>query len=124
MVLPKILLSILLSISLFGCSDSQRQLLEKGVQHAERSFQSLHTNELSRLGFEDMMRQGATLVTYVAADAADDAKLPPFISEGPPRKWAVVLRQDEGTGQILIEGYGENLDKPLLSKKVALPEFE
>lgn len=95
--------------------------MKLGVVFAERTFKATHTNEMARLAFFSNMESGASLITTVIANAPDDAKLPPFFMDKAEKKWSVVLRQDDETYEVIIEGFGEDLDKPFITKRVALP---
>lgn len=117
-------ISIFATLSLCSCSSSKDDLLKSGVEHAERTFKSLQHNELAKLSFQDLMGQGASLVTFVTAAAADGAELPPYFMDQTSRPWSVVLRQDEESGEIVIEGIGADLNRPQIVKRVSLPEFD
>ena len=107
-----------------SCTESPDAVLDRGVNHAQKAFEQLRSSELARLSFQDMIQQGATLVTYVTSSVSTDSKLPTYIADGPARKWSVVLRQDEESGEVIIEGFGGNLKTPIITKRVTLPEFE
>ena len=96
-----------------ACSNPERSRLERGMEFARLNLERTRRDPAAQLSLASMAEMGGTLVQYLAANAAPDADLPRFTEGRPEAPWTVVLRQ-MGGGVVVLEGYGEDLSRPVL----------
>jgi hypothetical protein len=93
--------------------------MERGMAFARARFLAISRNPLAAMVFGSNVEQGATLSAYLAAEMPDNADLPRYQDGGPAGPWGIALRA-LGADTVLIEGYGEALEGPILVDTVAL----
>lgn len=115
----KLLTAALLLIAV-GCTDSRESRMKRGVEFAVRRFELINSDLLTRVSFQDLASQGGSLKLFiVAAISEEEAKnMPEFCNDDPCGPDSVVLSQDEESDDIIIEGYGEDQEKPVVEKRV------
>ena len=96
-----------------ACSNPERSRLERGMEFARLNLEATQRNIAARMSLQSTAEMGGTLVQYLAANAAPNADLPRFAEGRPEAPWTVVLRQ-MGGGVVILEGYGEDLSRPML----------
>ena len=103
-----------------GC-ESRKAHLERGVNYAERLFKKAHKDPMAKLSFNSVAEMGGTLTAFITANLPPDSDLPRFYDESTDKAWSIVLRQNHESGTIIVEGYGEDLSKPLIEREIDLP---
>jgi hypothetical protein len=104
--------SLLSLCLLVACANPQREKLDRGMAFARRQFVEATRNPLAATALGSNMEMGGTLATYLAANMPEHADLPRFQDDRAAEPWSVALRA-VGTDTILIEGFGDALDRPL-----------
>lgn len=108
-----------LVLILSGC-DSRRNNLEQGVRYAKRAFQRVNTNALDTSAFQSNADMGGSLLTFLTASLPENSDLPPFSEGSPSKPWSVVIRHEDDSDKIVIEGFGDDLSTPLMREEVVL----
>ena len=98
-----------------GCAESNRSRLQRGVDLATSSLEDVGRNPLAAASFASLMDQGGTVMSYIAANMPDDTNLPNFTSEMPTQTWTVLVKPGPGQNDYIIEGYGTDLTKPVIT---------
>lgn len=112
----------LLLLTLSACAprvDPRQAKLDAGMAFAHRTFARVGTDAISAMAFGSTVEQGGGLVTYLAANAPDGLDLPPINDGGPSGPWSLAVREIAGPA-VVIEAYGDSLDRPLRADTVSL----
>jgi hypothetical protein len=120
-------------LGLLACAgpDPREQEVARSVDFARRALERTRTDVLAAESLRSIAEQGGTLLTYVlanlpgepgepAAEAARRPRMAPFQQDGPARPWSVRLRQEPGSGTVVIEGFGADVGHPLRVERVVL----
>ena len=105
-----------------ACSNPERSRLERGMEFARLNLERAGRDPAAQMSLASMAEMGGTLVQYLAANAAPNADLPRFTEGRPEAPWTVVLRQTGG-GVVILEGYGEDLSRPVLVDTARIASF-
>jgi hypothetical protein len=114
--LPIVLLLLVVS----ACGDSREDDVRWGVQYAKRVLTRAATDPLAAAALGSAEETGGDAVSYIYGGLADGARCTSFDRDRPRGSWTVVLRAGPGQREWTIEGYGEDLAKPLLTERVDL----
>jgi hypothetical protein len=104
---------------LLGCANPKQEKLERGMAFARRRFMEATRNPIAMMALGSNMEAGGNLTTYLAANMPDSANLPRFQDDRPAEAWSIALRA-VGRDTIIIEGYGEKLDRPVKADTVIM----
>ena len=120
-----LILMIALSLFIAGCGNPDREKLDYGVGYAKRTIESVNRNPMAAMSLYSIADQGGSLVDYLAANAPESAasRLPHLENNTPTQPWTVVLSWSSPTN-VLIQGYGTDLAKPLVTETVCLTPFK
>ncbi|MDD2776851.1 MAG: hypothetical protein PHU06_12925 [Gallionella sp.] len=123
----KLMLAGLAALALVSCakSDPREENLEKAVRLAE-------TIVTSRILIDAVHNADPAMHASTAASAAfsggitSNFQLPPEnigmeAAAQPSQPWYVIVKGDDAQHQVIIEGYGDSLTKPLITKVVNFP---
>jgi len=105
-----------------ACSNPERSRLERGMEFARLNLERAGRDPAAQMSLQSIAEMGGTLVQYLAANAAPNADLPRFAEGRPEGPWSVVLRQ-MGAGVVILEGYGEDLSRPVLVDTARIASF-
>lgn len=106
-------------LALWACANPSRDRLERGVRFAKAQFQDTGRNPFAAAALGGQAEMGGTLLTYLASTIPDNADLPRYDAERPSQAWTVVLRATQDR-LVIIEGYGEDLARPLITDTARL----
>ena len=114
----------LLAIFCFACSDKTNEL-NNGVMYATNALAQVGANAFSRATYQSIIGRGGNQADYIKATLPQEK--PPYKSfefKNPTHPWTVVIRPSTDEGEFFVEGYGEDLKKPMVVKTVhvKLPE--
>ena len=112
-------MAVVFAVSQVGCGSKQGDV-EQAVRYAKRLFERVNTDPPAALIFQDHIETGGDALSYLTASLPPKSDLPPYYADEPGQLWCVVIRDDPETGTILIEGYGEDLETPLITEEVVL----
>ena len=104
---------------LAACANPERDKLDKGLAHAKRLFGEVSRNPISTLAFGSTLEGGGNLSGYIANNSPENADLPRFTDDRPSGPWSIALRFF-GEDRVIIEGYGEKTDKPIVADTVSM----
>lgn len=104
---------------LAGCAKPERSRLERGVAYARRQFVEASRNPVAAASLGSAAEMGGNLSSYIYAGMPDNADLPRFQDDRPSGPWSVALRA-LGSERVVIEGFGESLDRPVLAETVVV----
>jgi hypothetical protein len=95
-----------------GCGSSNNQNVKNSVDYAKQMLERAKSGPIDRAAFDSAVGQGGNVTAYLAAGMANPEGYAPYIWNGPPAPNSVVIRLGSAPGEYVIEGYGENTDKP------------
>ncbi|MBI1723306.1 MAG: hypothetical protein HYR48_05300 [Gemmatimonadetes bacterium] len=106
-------------LALWACANPSRDRLERGVRFAKSRFQDTSRDPFAAAALGGQAEMGGSLLTYLASTIPDNADLPRYDAERPSQAWTVVLRATADR-LVIIEGYGEDLARPLITDTARL----
>jgi hypothetical protein len=113
-ILPMLLCAGWLS----ACGDpeqQQKQQLEQAVDQVTRILNDASRNLMAAAALQSTLEGGGTLIHYVVASLPD--KFTHRVSmDRPEAAWSVVVHQTDNANEVIVEGYGADLTKPLLTR--------
>lgn len=120
-----LLLSIVILALLSGAcqsSDPRVRALNEGMEQAEALLQKREARELTKRSDPEL--KPSSLIGYTFGAGTYSAQPPPegigFSPDAPAKSWCVVFKPDDENRVVVLEGYGEQLDKPLVTSKVTI----
>lgn len=114
-----VVLLVLGLVTLSSCGNPNKDRLARGVRFAKSRFQETGRNPLAAAALGSQAEMDGDLLTYLASTIPDNADLPRYDAERPSQRWTVVLRATPD-GLVIIEGYGEDLARPLITDTARL----
>lgn len=110
------------SLVLFwACGSGEGDRLQRGVRYAKITLEKAGTNPMAALALQSAEETGGDAVSYIVASLPGQNPVFTSYERGrPSRPWTVVIRPGEGPRQYVIEGYGQDLGKPLYAETVRL----
>jgi len=112
---------ILAALAVIGCSSPERNKLNRGMEFAKKTIERANSDPAASASLKSSMEQGDTIADYVEKSKPENADLPPFSEETPTLPWSVCIRMTD-QWHVNIEGYGEDLAKPLCVTTLRLSE--
>jgi len=121
LTIPIRTVALIIACILAGCGDSvvdpREGAVSRGVARAKSLIDRTATNPMAALSLASSAEQGGTIISYIAASLPDDETFTCYI-EGPrPQPYCVTIRSGAAPGEYIIEGYGQNIDKPVVTEK-------
>ncbi len=116
------LLLIVPIILLGACKgkSSEQDELEQGVAWAKRTLEQVNTDGMAAMSYTSLIEMGATPVDYLAANMGPGEGFSAYQwGDRPANPWTVIIYQGEGN-TFHIEGYGEDLQTPLIVESVVV----
>lgn len=108
-------------LPLAGCYTAEEEALDRGVAWAKAQLERVGRDPLAAMSFESSMEMGGGVLSYLYAAMPDDPSFPRIAADTPSEPWSVVIRAGEADGELVIEGYGEDLGAPVKVERVTLP---
>lgn len=105
---------------LASCGESPKQKLKRGVLFVKVQLEAVNKNPLASASYSSILEQGGQAIHYITACMGPQTDIPPVSMGGEPKPWSIVLREGPGGNEYTIDGYGEDLAKPLVSETVAV----
>ncbi len=124
--LPAATLAIVFAASLMagatGCNfeESPEAKVIRSVKFAKRVLEEPGRNELASASYQSMMEMGGDALDYIAANIGEQDDLAPFVRGAPSERWCGVIGPGPENHTYLIEGYGEDLEKPVVTESVVV----
>ena len=113
---------VVAALAITGCSSPDRSRLDRGMKFARKTIEQANADPATAAALKDSLDRGETIADYVEKLQPDDVDLPPFSEETPTLPWAIRIKMTD-QWHVSIEGYGEDLDKPLSVMTVRLSEM-
>lgn len=99
-------------LSLAACGDPRERHMRDSLEHAQTELHRAQVDVLAGARLRNAMETSGSPVDYLAA-APGGAELGPFRWQQAQEPWDVVV--SGGGDDWRIDGYGESLEKPLLT---------
>lgn len=116
-----LLILVLLSFfALLACTKSnpQERSLQEGVAKVERLIRhGLEKGTIYQLSMNAIAGSGGSYAGYIYANVPEGTPLPPLYSDAPEEPWSISIYENDN-GEILIKGYGQDLQKPLIVRTI------
>jgi hypothetical protein len=129
--LLSLLIALSLSLAACGASDPNKaktEALTHAVKAAKKLFERTQTDPMANASFYSVAQMGGTGIHYLVASLPDRDNNPDTIvcyeENKPARPWCVVVKPGPGELEITIDGFGAQLDKPLLSETAKLGAYK
>lgn len=123
----KIILFLILTVVsiLPGCSTNPKMNdLREGVNFICTLVRSREVDSLVRK--VDAGMKPSTAAEFVLSSEIINAAPPPpkgiaIFPRSPQKPWCVVVKADDTKKVVIVEGYGEKLDKPIITENIRFP---
>ncbi len=104
-----------------ACGVSQAQSLKRGVELAKHRLMEAGRNPMAAMSLSSVEEQGGNVTHYIYASLPPkDPVFSSFDYRRPSRPWTVVIREGSAPREYIVEGYGEDLTKPLLVEQFTI----
>lgn len=123
MPLPaRVALLALLWLLLCGCGgpSPEQQRLDTTYDFTTRQLRAVSRDLMASAAYQSALESGATPLHYVIAAAPEKADFASIVWEGPVAPWTVVIKEGPGATELVVEAYGEAIDKPSRSETIDL----
>lgn len=94
--------------------DPKEAEVRKAVALAARRLNDTKHNMVAGMSFASLSEQGGGALSYIAATLPDNAKFTCYVEAPARQSYCVTLRPGNAANVIIIEGYGQSADKPIL----------
>jgi hypothetical protein len=113
---------LLVCAILFACGPGNEEKLRNAVFYAKSALQQAGANPFSRATFQGVLAREGNAVDYIkAVTPKNDPMLKYFeFNTKPTKPWTVIVRPGTDPGEYFIEGYGNDLKKPLVYDSVTV----
>ena len=105
--------------ALAACSNPQRDKLDRGMAFARRQFVEVSRNPMANMALGNTAEMGGGFSTFLVANMPDNADLPRYEDNAPSGPWSIAVRA-YGEDKVIIEGYGDSLNAPLIADTVSV----
>jgi hypothetical protein len=126
-----LLIALLLSLTACGASDPDKaktEALTSAVKAAKKLFERTQTEPMANASFYSVAQMGGSGIHYLVASlperGTDRNPVSCYEENKPTGPWCVVVRPGPGELEITIDGFGTQLDKPLLSETAKLGAYK
>ena len=103
--------------------DAKGEALTRAVQQAHKLFEMTQTNGMANASFYSAHQLGGSRLHYLVASLPERGPIDCYAEGKPTAPWCVVVRNGPGQLEITIEGYGAQLDRPLVTQVARLGEY-
>jgi len=100
--------------------EAPRARVERTVRFAKRILEDAGRNPLASASYQSILEMGGDATSYIAANIGERDDLAPIVRGAPSQPFSVVVGPGPAPHTYLIEGYGENLDEPLVTESVVV----
>lgn len=121
MKILQVLAASALTLLLAGCGaeTQKKQKLELAVGQVQRILSAASREPVAAAALQSNMQMGGGVGTYLSASLPDKFSHP--IGYGQPEKpWSVVVKVTDDPNVVIVEGYGEDLKKPLFMQNAKI----
>jgi hypothetical protein len=123
-----LIIALLLSIVACGSPDdpnkAQTAALTSAVKSAKKLFERTQTDQMANASFYSVAQMGGSGIHYLVASLPERGNISCYEENKPTGPWCVVVRPGPGELEITIDGFGTQLDKPLLSETAKLGAYK
>lgn len=115
----KILLALIMaSAMILSCSDSKLDGLKSDVDTVKAILDSTGANPMAAESYAAAMETGGNIITYIAVNLPPESFKHSKLESGrPTRPWSVVIISGAAENEYVIEGYGEDISRPVYVQK-------
>ena len=114
-------------IALVACGPDKTEQLKNGVSWAKGALQQVGANPLATASYQSIVANGGSAAKYVNYMVPKKEPVWAKYEEGKPKQpWTICINPSGAPGEIAIEGYGNDLKKPVVVEyvRVAAPPQE
>jgi hypothetical protein len=104
-----------------GCSRKKADL-ESGFQFARVMLLNTGKDPLAAGSLASILEMGGHPVDYIAASLPEEPRFANFEKEQPTKPWCVVVKLGKRPREYIVEGYGEDLESPLMVETIVIGE--
>jgi hypothetical protein len=106
-----------------GCSRKKSEL-EDGFQFARIMLLNTGKDPMAAGSLASIQEMGGHPVDYITACLPEEPRFSNYEKEAPTQPWCVVVKQGRRPREYVIEGYGEDLTKPLMEESIVIGEMQ
>lgn len=119
----RLTVGLLLALALAACGSSRDRDLADGVAAVKAILERAGKNYADSVALQSALETGGTVVSYVSVNLAPgDSPLRrlKLAMNRPTTPWTIVIKEGDGARDYVIEGYGEDLQRPLHVERVLI----
>ena len=105
-----------------GCSRKKSEL-EDGFQFARLMLLNTGKDPLAAGSLASIQDMGGHPVDYITACLPEKPRFSNYEKEKPTQPWSVVVKLGRRPREYVIEGYGDDLSKPLMEETILIGEM-
>jgi hypothetical protein len=106
----------LVVLSLLGCKSSKEIQVISAVERVQQLLEEINHRPIAAAAYQSAVEGGGTVANYLAAEEFKPEDYGCTLAAETPQPFSIrILNATPGGGEIVIEGYGEDLKKPLKS---------
>ncbi len=115
--LASMLVLLAMASSLAACEDPKKFDVEYGVKYARIQLAKAEGRDpMATMSLQSLLEMGGTPIDYLMAGLSEKSTFTSYEWAKPTHPWTVVVREEPDAW--VIEGYGEDLDKPFKTERV------
>ncbi len=103
--------------------DGKTEALKRAVAKAHKLFEMTQTDAMANVSFYGVHQMGGSGIHYLVASLPERGEIECHAEEKPSGPWCVVVRGGPGKLEITIDGYGAQLDRPIVTQVARLGEY-
>ena len=103
--------------------DGKTEALKAAVAQAHRLFERTQTDAMANASFYGVHSMGGSGIHYLVASLPERGAIECYAEGKPSGPWCVVVRGGPGKLEITIDGYGAQLDRPVVTQVARLGEY-
>lgn len=117
----QLLSCILILFFIFGCADERKTKLEKGVGFMRSLTSTNPAQSLVAANYQADTPEGMVMLYHASLPA--DGSYPNVYSDRKSlQPWSILVLPGNKKSSLIIEGYGDDLAKPLIVEEITLKE--
>jgi len=113
--------ALLTLLLLCGCAPSEeQQRLDDTFALATHRLREVSHDLMASASYQSAIETGANPVDYIVISMPENTQFSQLVWQGPIAPWTVVVKDGPGQTELVVEAYGEAIDKPTRTETIDL----